>query len=171
MDDLIKIRIDIKDALNIQGDSTNKEIIVHYLNNCWCVGTAPSIEKDALTGESLGMGIEIMTDGKYVWHNTLGYYVDKYDIVLPKEFVEHMFTTKEVMAKLKCYARKSGCLYIKHIKSWRGFEVYKPVINAHEQPKVEPAKYLLVRGSSARVATREESRLFLRESENRYFRV
>ncbi|NLN98119.1 MAG: hypothetical protein GX127_07065 [Eubacteriaceae bacterium] len=171
MDDLIKIKIDIKNALNIQGDSNNKEVIVHYLKNCWCIGRSPSIEKDELTGESLSMGLEMMTDGKYVWTNTLSYYVEKYDIVLPKDFVEHIFMTKEVMRKLKRYAQKSGCLYIKHIKHWRGFEVYKPIAVAHEQLRREIAEYLLVRGASARVATRMESRLFLKESENRYFRV
>ncbi len=171
MEDLIKIKIDMKQALNIQGDNSNKETIVRYLNNCWCIGRLKTIAKDEVTDESLGMGMEVMTDGKYLWHNTLGYYVDKYDIVLPKNFVEHIFATKEVMAKLKSYAAKSNCLYIKYLKYWRGFNVYQPVKRDAGQIKTEPAKYLLVRGSSARVASREESRLFLKESENRYFGV
>ena len=43
-------------------------------------------EKDVFTGESIPMETLGMNDGEYTWWNTLAYYVEKYNLRLPKEF-------------------------------------------------------------------------------------
>ncbi len=35
-----------------------------------------------------------ISDGVYVWSNILSYYVDKYNLRLPKDFEEHILKSK-----------------------------------------------------------------------------
>lgn len=51
--------------------------------------TSGSITKDVFTGEPTGVLGGIRTDGEYVWGMDLAYYVDKYNLRLPDEFVTH----------------------------------------------------------------------------------
>ena len=44
--------------------------------------------KDVITGEPIPMTMKGMNDGEFTWLNTLAYYVEKYNLRLPKEFEE-----------------------------------------------------------------------------------
>lgn len=48
---------------------------------------------DVITGEPIKMEIIGMNDGMFTWFNTLGYYVDKYNLKLPKEFEDHILSS------------------------------------------------------------------------------
>lgn len=52
------------------------------------------VPKDAITGETIAMEKIGMNDGVYTWYNTLAYYVDKYNLRLPKDF-ENYILAKE----------------------------------------------------------------------------
>ena len=44
------------------------------------------IAKDVFTGDQISNEMIGMNDGEYTWFNTLAYYVEKYNLRLPKEF-------------------------------------------------------------------------------------
>lgn len=52
--------------------------------------TSTGLTKDVFTGESTGCPNWLMTDGVYEWRADYAYYVDRYNLVLPEDFVEHI---------------------------------------------------------------------------------
>jgi hypothetical protein len=82
----------------------DKERIVNYLRNGWVflsqlfegsVGTEHDSEVemcvDMLSDNKEKIcPLRQLTDGVWAWPNDLGYYVYKYDVALPDEFVDHM---------------------------------------------------------------------------------
>lgn len=48
--------------------------------------------KDILTGEDTGMRGNIRQDEEYSWPIDLAYYVDRYNLMLPDDFVEHILS-------------------------------------------------------------------------------
>ena len=68
----------------------NKEKIVSYLKNGRSVLASTGILKDVFTDEVIHISEELMTDDVYSWPNVLAYYVDKYNLRLPKEFGSHI---------------------------------------------------------------------------------
>lgn len=68
----------------------NKEKILVYLKRGQVhMATAGKIE-DVFTGEKTGMMLVYRNDGKYSWSSKMVYYVDKYNLRLPKEFEDHV---------------------------------------------------------------------------------
>lgn len=69
----------------------NKDTIVKYLRNgeivSMCTGTTI---KDVLSGETVNCSDNGRSDGKYRWGEALAYYVEKYDLMLPEDFVQHI---------------------------------------------------------------------------------
>lgn len=65
--------------------SPNKIKIIEYLNSGTVVLAATSTENDIFTGEIIAPTRCILTDGEFSWPNSLGYYVDKYNLQVPKE--------------------------------------------------------------------------------------
>lgn len=64
--------------------------IIAYLNSGELVSASPSSEIDVFSGERITQTSCILTDGEYSWLNSLGYYVHKYNLQLPKEFEERI---------------------------------------------------------------------------------
>jgi hypothetical protein len=67
--------------------------ILSYLKNGKVVFFAPSRSVDVLSGEIIGPTKCILTDGEFSWSDSLGYYVEKYNLLLPAEF------TKKIIQK------------------------------------------------------------------------
>lgn len=68
--------------------NAHKEKILWYMKNApvsWAVG---GIAKDIMTGKSIPYGWKVHSDGEYMWHSYLWYYVEKYNYELPPDFVE-----------------------------------------------------------------------------------
>ena len=65
-----------------------KDRIIHYLKNGNEDMVSLAIPKDAITGDIIPMTMKGMNDGEFTWFNTLAYYVEKYNLRLPKEFEE-----------------------------------------------------------------------------------
>jgi len=65
--------------------------IVRYLKHGSIEATAAGGAKpDVFTGEAINVERGIQTDGNYAWSTVLPYYVEKYNLVLPKEFANYI---------------------------------------------------------------------------------
>lgn len=67
-----------------------QDVIVRFLKNgeSFCASTA--LPHDVITGERINMECVGKKDGDYVWVSTLAYYVDKYNLELPDDFVKYI---------------------------------------------------------------------------------
>lgn len=63
-----------------------QEAVANYLKMGKVILAAPSVSKDAFTGDIISGGMYIMTDGEYSWPSELAYYVEKYNMRLEPEF-------------------------------------------------------------------------------------
>ena len=77
----------------------DKEEIVKYLKNAFAFAAKPQCLVDVFSGESIPMESLEMADGSYRWPSELLYYVEKYNLVLPEEFVEHIHRSKNAPAE------------------------------------------------------------------------
>lgn len=66
--------------------------IILYLNNGELVLASPSSAVDVFSGERIGHTNCILTDGEYSWSNSLGYYIQKYNLQIPKEFEDKILS-------------------------------------------------------------------------------
>ena len=66
-----------------------KSKIIHYLSSAKVVAAAAGPMKDVLTGEYTGKELLVQSDGKYRWRSDTQYYVDKYNMRLPDDFIRH----------------------------------------------------------------------------------
>jgi hypothetical protein len=51
---------------------------------------SPCIWYDPLDSSHVEGGLALLTDGRWVWPNTLVYFVERYAVDLPGEFLDHM---------------------------------------------------------------------------------
>ena len=66
-----------------------KEKVLEYMKNAEHIGYMPGIARDVFHPEIWTTDLSLMSDGKYQWRSDIIYYVEKYDMELPEEFVEH----------------------------------------------------------------------------------
>lgn len=59
--------------------------IITYLNNGEIILVSPSCSTDVFSGERIDKTKCILTDGEYSWSNSLSYYIQKYNLQIPKE--------------------------------------------------------------------------------------
>ena len=62
-----------------------RDRIIDYLNNGELKLASPSSVFDVFSGERISQTNCILTDGEYSWLNSLGYYIQKYNLQIPKE--------------------------------------------------------------------------------------
>lgn len=67
-----------------------KERVVQYLKTAPAIAAAAASMKDVLTNQYTGRELLVHTDGKFLWRSDVTYYVEKYDMELPDEFVKHI---------------------------------------------------------------------------------
>ena len=68
----------------------NQERIIEYLKRGHVHMVTASPVKDYFTGEYTNIEKIFLDDGEYSWCSSLIYYVDKYNLVLPKDFIDHV---------------------------------------------------------------------------------
>lgn len=68
----------------------DKRKILAYLKNGKEIARAPGYLHDRINGESRLPNPACFTDGTYSWRSDLIYYYEKYNIELPKDFIEHV---------------------------------------------------------------------------------
>ena len=76
------------------GPYPHKEEIIHFLLNGNIEFVRVSRVRDVFTGEYIPTEVRVMQDGDYCWSNVLAWYVDKYNVRLPREFEEHILSKK-----------------------------------------------------------------------------
>lgn len=69
----------------------NKKEVCDYLKKGIVLAACGQVVKDVILPEKGIAGApDDMTDGKWLWPGDLAYYVENYDLQLPKEFIEYM---------------------------------------------------------------------------------
>ena len=79
----------IKEHLQNEPYESKAEILEYLRNGNIHMVTASRIV-DVFTSEKVNSELVYMDDGKYSWSSKLPYYVDKYNLRLPKEFEAHV---------------------------------------------------------------------------------
>mgnify|MGYP001046517198 CR=1 FL=1 len=67
-----------------------KKKVIEYMKKCKVIGVAPAIVRDVINPENRIPELLLMTDGIYEWRSDIIYYVEKYDMELPEEFIQHI---------------------------------------------------------------------------------
>ena len=70
----------------------HKEEIIQFLLNGTVELVRVSWVKDVFTGEYIPTPVRVMKDGEYCWSNVLAWYVDKYNVRLPRDFEEYILS-------------------------------------------------------------------------------
>lgn len=81
--------------------SPNKSKIIEYLNAGTVVLAATSTDNDILTGEKIAPTRCILTDGEFSWPNSLGYYVEKYNLEIPRELEDKIVNSYTVAKEIE----------------------------------------------------------------------
>lgn len=81
----------IKDDFS-DSEYPEKEMLIHYLESGDIELVSLDYSEDVISGEIIGEEC-IMTDGEYSWDSSLPYYVKKYNLILPDEFVKKVAET------------------------------------------------------------------------------
>lgn len=70
-----------------------QDVIVRYLKRGKVEAVASGGSKpDVFTGEQIKGEWSIQSDGEYAWGSELSHYVDKYNLILPEDFVKHVLS-------------------------------------------------------------------------------
>ena len=73
-----------------------KEKIIEYMKKGHVHMVNGSRMKDVFTGEPIKGEMLFMDDGKYSWTSKLIYYVDKYNLELPEDFIDHILNQQDL---------------------------------------------------------------------------
>lgn len=79
----------LKDHTQSEPYKSKADVLKHLQNGNVHMVTASRIV-DALSGETTNIELVFMNDGKYSWSSKIPYYVDKYNLRLPKDFEDHI---------------------------------------------------------------------------------
>lgn len=82
----------IKDLINKPIEE--KEKVIKYMKKCKVIAVAPAIVRDILNPNNKIAELCLMSDGEYEWRSDIIYYVEKYDMGLPEEFIQHVLSQK-----------------------------------------------------------------------------
>lgn len=77
----------IKTLINKPIEDKNK--IIEYMKQSKIIAVAPAIITDLINPDIRFAELFFMTDSKYAWRSDVIYYLDKYDMELPEEFIQH----------------------------------------------------------------------------------
>ena len=77
--------------LRSRSSHSDKDSILKYLRSGIDAGAVMMIDYDYVCQPEATIGeIVLKSDGKWIWPSSLAYYVEKYDIQLPEQFVFEM---------------------------------------------------------------------------------
>ena len=75
----------------------HKDVIVAYLRTGELGSVMIGTMRDVFTGELTGISDHDRSDGEYEWDEGLAYYVDRYNLRLPQDFVDHILERSGVL--------------------------------------------------------------------------
>jgi len=82
------IRANVSDA-----EDKNKSKVLNHLKSGKIIAAIVGTAKDVFTNEAINGEWVLMTDGVYEWSSDIVYYYEKYNLLLPDEFVKHAINT------------------------------------------------------------------------------
>lgn len=65
----------------------SKKKVIDYLSNQKRIAGCPKTAIDCVTGEKISDSFSVYSDGEFEWCDFLIYHIKKYNIKLPKEFI------------------------------------------------------------------------------------
>ena len=68
----------------------DKQKVIAYLKSQKRVAGCPKAAIDCVTGEQISPSYSVYTDGEYDWCDFLIYHIEKYNVLLPQDFIEHI---------------------------------------------------------------------------------
>ena len=68
----------------------DKKTVIKYLNSFEHFASCPKTAIDCVTGEPISPSFMIFNDGEYCWADFLAYHVEKYNIKLSSDFINHV---------------------------------------------------------------------------------
>lgn len=79
------------DAVNKGDFRGDKQALLEYLRSGLVYAASPGIGIDVLDPSGGVSGsIHALTDGRWIWPADLAFYVEKYDVALPEQFLEDL---------------------------------------------------------------------------------
>lgn len=85
------------DPENSTGEIAHKSDVVAYLRSNRLGAMCAGWMRDRFTGKLVrGCYDHYRSDGRYAWGESLAYYLDKYNLVLPPEFLAHIYREMKV---------------------------------------------------------------------------
>ena len=76
---------------NIYTQIPNKDEICNYLQNGIMLAACAGVTRDVICPEKWVIGSpDSLSDGTWIWHADLSYYIKEYGLKLNEEFIEHM---------------------------------------------------------------------------------
>lgn len=90
-----EMNISAADSGSVRDFITDEELydkakVIAYLKSQKRVAGCPRAAIDCLTGAEIAPSYSVFTDGEYDWCDFLIYHIEKYNIVLPQDFIEHI---------------------------------------------------------------------------------
>ncbi len=73
----------------------DKNMVIEYLSNQKRIAGCPKTVFDCITGEKISDSFFVYNDGEYEWCDFLIYYIKKYNIALPKCFIDKIINKRE----------------------------------------------------------------------------
>ncbi|QND17824.1 hypothetical protein HB775_29365 (plasmid) [Rhizobium leguminosarum bv. trifolii] len=71
--------------------SEKKAKVISYLRSGTACVVSPGMSRDVISAERNIIGaLSLLTDGVFLWPSDLAYYIEKYSVGIPQEFLEHM---------------------------------------------------------------------------------
>jgi hypothetical protein len=90
----------IRDAVQDRA-APNEQKVISYLNGGYVLLDVPETAVDVIAGKGRIIGgSSLVSDGTWVWRRDLAYYVGKYHLRLPAEFLDHLIQRKYVLPVL-----------------------------------------------------------------------
>ena len=74
----------------------NKDAIVKYLKNGNTILVSTGVGIDVFINEIVDNHYYLMTDGEYTWNNMIAYYVEKYNLKMPDDFINKVLESQRV---------------------------------------------------------------------------
>lgn len=68
----------------------NKNAVIQYLQSGEIQLARASRARDVFSGEFIPAEVLVMSDGTFYWSNELAWYVERYNLRLPKDFEQHI---------------------------------------------------------------------------------
>jgi hypothetical protein len=70
----------------------NKEKVIEYMKKSKVVAFTQGKTQDLINPSNEIDELSLMTDGDFEWRSDVIYYVEKYDMELPEEFIKHILS-------------------------------------------------------------------------------